>query len=77
MNALAIARIGENKSAPAKCFNPNKGDVRKALPEAGEGLREPPYLLWLWSQFLLKNHVPPKELFFHGSPKKWQKLKIY
>ena len=70
-------------------LNPNKGDVRKALPEAGGGSASPPHLSWLWSQFLLKNHVslktginsnsfdPFSEFFSQKLPKKWQKLKIY
>ena len=70
-------------------INPNQFDVWEALSGWG-GLREPPPLLsWLWSKFLLKNHVSPKaginsnsfgpfsEYFFQKSQKNWRKLEIY
>ena len=53
------------------------------------GLQEPPLLSWLWSKFLLKNHVSLKaginsnlfgpflEIFLQKLPKNWQKMKIH
>ena len=53
------------------------------------GLRKPPLLSWLWSKFLLKNHVSLKaginsnsfgpflEIFFKNHQKNWRKLKIH
>ena len=70
-------------------LNPNKTDVWEALPGPGGGSGSPPYLSWLWSKFLLKNHVSPKaginsnsfgpfsEYFFQKSQKNWRKLEIY
>ena len=65
----------------------NQGQTALALIRVTSG--RPCHLFWLWSQFLLKNHVslkvginstsfgPFQEFFFQKSPKKWRKLKIY
>ena len=57
--------------------------------DRGGGSGSPPYLSWLWSKFLLKNHVSPKaginsnsfgpfsEFFFQKLQKNWRKLKTY
>ena len=38
-------------------LNPNKGDVREALPGAGGAPGPPPYLSLLWSPKKVKNHI--------------------
>ena len=65
-------------------FNPNQFDVWEGLSGLGGG-----GLSWLWSKFLLKNHVslkaginsnsfgPFSEIFFQKSQKNWKKSKTY
>ena len=77
------------KSAGALSLNPNQTDVWEALPGLGGGSGSPPLLSWLWSKFLLKNHVSLKaginsnsfgpflEFFFKNHQKNQRKLKIH
>ena len=75
---------------PTFCpVNPNQTDVWEALPGLGGGSGSPPLLSWLWSKFLLKNHVSLKaginsnsfgpflEIFFKNHQKNRRKLKIH
>ena len=70
-------------------LNPNQFDVWEGLSGLGGGSRSPPLLSWLWSKFLLKNHVSLKaginsnsfgpflEFFFKNHQKNRRILKIH